>query len=351
MMIDAVLTDTFAAHEYLSPDAEDVLDELRERLDQRRSAPRRRLAVAASVVVVGGAAAAVAMAAGGGDRGPQRPVVAAQPTSSPTPAPSAEVLTMPFDLGWVPDGDVHYLARRVNVGGVPGETKPVLDGEYMMAVTTPSGALDVDVQQMPGGLDGAHFKCGTGVNVTVSGRPGIEDSATAGPCGYEVYFVDADGGLMYVNVLNEPGAHVGADTLTAIGRHVANEVRFPGTTQVTPAFGLSNLPDGLRVRAFDVETPPTGSPLAGDEIALSTTYQLGTATGGLDATVGIEDTLLRGGTPGREVQGHLTRVVDDSGYRTLEVLGAVGQHAVGISSRELSVDELYQIADGLVLPA
>ena len=54
------------------------------------------------------------------------------------------------------------------------------------------------------------------------------------------------------------------------GRRVAENVAFRGKTTVTPAFGLGNLPDGLRMCAFDVEKNGPSGP--------RTSYSLGTCS-------------------------------------------------------------------------
>jgi hypothetical protein len=49
------------------------------------------------------------------------------------------------------------------------------------------------------------------------------------------------------------------------------------------------------------------------------------------------------------VQGHPTRYTDESGYLSLYVLDAVHGQPVRVAGRQ-PLDELYRIADGLVLP-
>jgi len=228
---------------------------------------------------------------------------------------------------------VHYIARRINTGAAAGSSAPVYDGEYMLTVHSGDTLYDIDVQQMPGGLD-VSFKSGPGQDVTINGRPAVESANSAGPGGYEVYFRDAAGGVMYVNVAREHGT---AGDLPDIGRHVASTVSFPGTTTVTPAFGLGDLPPGMQLRTFDVEE-------------LGTSYELGTTSAPEPAvTVGTNSTPPDAGTPGQDVQGHPTVWTRDQGWLTLSVRGAVDGHAVQISGA-ISLAEAYRIAAALQLP-
>jgi hypothetical protein len=245
---------------------------------------------------------------------------------------------------------VSYIARRVNVGGLNESSPPLFDGEYMLTDTIAAGAVMIDVQQFPGDLSEVAFKSGPGASVTIDGRDGTESSNSGGPGGYEVYFDDAAGGLMYVNVSPEHGSSVPAAQLVDIGRRVAQNVRFPGSAEVQPSFGIGYVPDGLRVRAFDVESGDPDVPYANGSIGPLTSYDIGISTS-LSSAVTISTTsgALQTGTPGRDVQGHATRYSDDNGWRMLYVLDAVHGQDVQVSG-SLSEDELYKIAGGLVLP-
>jgi hypothetical protein len=353
MDIDTLLADTFAAHEHLTPSEDDVLAAVHERIRHGRSAYIRPLTVAATVVVVAAAVGgAVALSRHGG-HGAARHVHAAIGRNVAGDATAAKItpLTMPYDLGWLPAGAVDYLARRVNVGAVSQSSPPLFDGEYLLTVTTPDTTLGIDVQQFPGNLQDAAFKSGPGSAVTIDGRPGIESTNSAGPAGYEVYFNDAVGGLMYVSVAAHRGEAAAATQLAAIGRQVAANIRFPGASQISPSFGVGYVPDGLRVRAFDVETASDRDlPVANGASGPSTSYELGTSTSQQSAAVINSYSGEPSGTPGREVQGRPTRYVDDHGYLTLSVLDAVDGQAVSISSSSLPLAELYAIADGLQLP-
>ncbi len=354
MNIDTLLQDTFAAHEELAPASDDVLAAARQRIAQRRTGLTRPLAIAASVLVVAATATGAAVALNHDSRSGQSNQPAAGSPHLPTAGhPSAHgiaPLTMPYDLGWLPEGSVTYLARRINVGAVRQTSPPSFGGEYLLTVTTAAATIDIDTQQMPGDLAGVQFKSGPGVPVTIDGRDGIESSNSGGPGGYEVYFHDADGGLMYVNAGPHTVGKLSAAELTAIGRRVAQSVRFPGSAQVRPSFGVGYVPTGLRVRAFDVESGQSELPTSTGSSGPRTSYDVGDSTHSDSAvSVGTNAAGLPSGTPGRPVQGHPTRYADDHGYRTLQVRDAVPGQAVAISGR-LPLSELYKIADGLVLP-
>lgn len=357
MNVETELVSTFATHEHLAPEPDDVLAAVHARV-ARPHRPGRPLAVAATVVVLsGGIAGAVAFT-----RGPATPSTGAPGASVPAtpaadPAPDAPVTTrpvvagpaplaMPFDVGYLPPGTVEYIARRVNVSALDTSGPPVLDGEYLLTVTTGGRRLDIDVQQMPGGLGTPTFKSGPGAATTVGGRAAIESSVNSGPGGYEVYSLDPAGGLLYVNVANDPATTSAADpgTLATVGRQVAGSVTLPGTTTVTPTFGVGYVPAGLLVRGFDVE------PASADGTPATTSYDIGTAAA-QDPRISVFTGVSRpaGPTAGRPVQGHPTLYTDDAGYVTLVVTGAAGGSDVCISAR-LPLDELYRIGDGLVLP-
>ena len=369
MDIETLLRDTFDAHEHHAPDEREVLDAVRRRTAQHpaRAGHTRLLAVAASVTVVAGAAVAVTVATRGHDphaapAGTSAPATTTTdthpPPRRPRTAPSATrarrlsriaPLTMPFDLQWLPTGSKQWIARRVNVGGTSDSSRPLFDGEYMLNITTSAGPVFVDVQQMPGGLQGSGFKSGAGRAVTVGGNPGIESVHSGGPGGYELYFKPAGHPLLYVNVGPVNGSKVSAAARwTSIGRQIAAGVRIPGTTKIAPTFGVGYVPAGLEVRAFDVDAGAGGFDAGGPAVA--TSYELGTATSqDMPINVGTNLAGAPTGAAGRTVQGHRTKVEDDHGYRTVTVLDAVHGAPVAISGR-VPLAELYRVADGLVLP-
>ena len=357
MDLDQLIHDTFTAHEHLAPNEDEIMPAVHTRIGQRRRlVAARPLAIAASVVAVAGvASSAVVLSArhAGTDADQASHATSGMPAASSAlasfsrrTATSVAPLTMPFDVGWLPDGSVSYLARRMNVGATSASAPPVFDGEYLLTVTAPGRVVDIDVQQMPGGLDGVHFKSGPGRPVTIGGRPGVESVNAGGPGGYEVYFIDSAGALMYVNAWPHEGrTSPGAAELAAIGLRVAESVRFPGTAQVAPSFGVGYVPDGTRVSAFDVGHAAGGTHNA------TTSYEIGTSDSQDSvADVGTNAIVRPGGTPGRQVQGHPTRYSDDHGWVTLYVLRAVNGDTVAISSR-LPLSEIYKIADGLRLPS
>ncbi|MFF1610534.1 hypothetical protein ACFVYA_22375 [Amycolatopsis sp. NPDC058278] len=342
MDIENLIKDTFTAHEHDAPDSDQVLAATRQRLDRRRAVVSRPLAAAAGVVLL--ALAAVAVVALNRPAHDDQVATGAGPAAVTAPAKAAIAeLAMPYSLGWLPPGKADYLAHRINVGGsAAGSDKPVYGGEYMLTVTSGRQVLLVDVQEMrtvP--VEQAAFKSGPGRPVTIGGRAGVESSHSGGPGGYEVYLTHPGGGSLYVNVAAQPGSTASAQQLIDAGRRVAENVAFPGTTTVTPAFGLGKLPDGLRMCAFDVEQGgPGGS---------RTSYSVGTCSTVPPIQVRIGEAGQVRGTEGQPVQGHATRYVDENGYRTLWILKAVHDAPIAVAGPGAQA-ELYAIADHLVLP-
>lgn len=345
MDIEKLIKDTFTAHEPDAPDSEQVLAATRRRLDRKRAVVSRPLAVGAGVVLLVLAAGAVVAL----DRPTHEPQVAtgAGPVAVAAPAKAAIAeLPMPFSLGWLPPGKADYLARRINTGGSAAEPdKPVYGGEYLLTVTSGRQVLTVDVQEMrmvP--AEQAMFKSGPGRPVTLAGRAGVESSNSGGPGGYEVYLTHPEGGSLYVNVSARPGSTASAQELTDAGRRVAENVTFPGTTTVTPAYGLGTLPAGLRMCTFGVEKGGPGGPSE-----LRTSYSVGTCSTRPAVQVRSDEAGQVGGTAGEPVQGHETRYLDEKGYRTLWILKAVHGEPIAVAGSGARA-ELYAIADHLVLP-
>ncbi|HEV7652576.1 MAG TPA: hypothetical protein VGP26_30850 [Actinophytocola sp.] len=344
MDIENLIKETLTAHEHDVPDDDTVLAAARQRIDRRRAVLSRPLAVAAGVVVLTLAAVTVVALNRSPDKDHQAAPAderqVAGPTSKAAAEPAIAALPMPFSLGWLPPGSAAYLARRINIGAASDDphAPPLYGGEHMLTVTAKGQVLDVDVQQMrmvP--VDEAAFKSGPGKPVTINGQRGVESSRSGGPGGYELYLAQPDGGSMYVNVAAEPGSTAPAQQLVDFGRRIARNIRFLGTTTVTPAFGLRDLPAGMRICAFDVERES------------NTNYSLGTCDTMPPITVSSAAMNDPAGTPGRPVQGHATRHVDENGYRTLLVLDAVDGAPVTVAGR-VSLTELYGIANRLVLP-
>lgn len=353
MDIENLIKDTFTAHEHDAPDTDQVLAATRQRLDRRRAVVSPPLAAGAGVVLLAIAAVTVValnrpapdsqVATGGGQTG--QTVQTSGPAAAQPPAEAAvPELAMPYSLGWLPPGKADYLARRINVGGsAANPDKPVYGGEYMLTVTSGSQVLLVDVQEMRAmPVKDAAFKSGAGQPVTIGGRAGVESSHSGGPGGYELYLTHPAGGSLYVNVAAQPGSTASAQELTDAGRRVAENVAFPGTTKITPAFGLGKLPDGLRMCTFDVEK---GGPGGGPR----TNYALGTCSTLPRVQVRTDEAGQVHGTAGQPVQGHETRFADEGGYRTLFVLDAVHGAPIAVAGPSAQA-ELYAIADHLVLP-
>jgi hypothetical protein len=352
MNIENLIKDTFTAREHDAPDSDAVLAAARQRIDSRRSGLSLPLAVAAGAIVLTlGAATAVVLNRPDPAEQSQLIATANESQGSQTPAATGQAtagLQMPYSLGWLPPGSVAYRAHRINIGSsAANPDAPLYGGEYMLTVTADDQVLEVDVQQfrmVP--VDEAMFKSGPGQPVTINGQRGVESSVSTGPGGYELYVAHPDGGSMYVNVSAAPGSNAPAQQLIDAGRRIAENIHFPGTTTVTPAYGLRDLPNGMRICAFDVEQSPDRSqPGPG----INTSYSLGTCTVQpsihVNSAVGGDPT----GTPGQPVQGHETRYVEENGYHQLRVLDAVGGAPVVVAGRVPQAD-LYDIANRLVLP-
>ena len=341
MDLENLIKDTFTAHEHIAPDADEVLAATRGRLDRKRTVLTRPLAVAAGVVLLVLAAVTV-VAVNRPEQ--QTPVAGAGGHTEPPVKGTVEKLAMPFSLGWLPPGAVDYQARRINIGTTDDPTKPVYGGEYMLDVKAGGQVLLVDVQEMSTmSLDDVTFKSGPGLAVTIGGRAGVESSRAGGPGGYELYLTRPHGGTMYVNVAPEPGSTASAQQLTSTGRRVAENLQFPGKTEVAPAFGLGVLPAGLHRCAFEVSRgdPGTGGPGA--------SYSLGDCTAMPTIEVFSADSEMVLGDPGRPVQGHATRLHEDHGHHTVWILDAVHGAPIAVSGVVAPAD-LYAIADHLVLP-
>ncbi len=342
MDVTTVLRDTFTDHERLSPDADRVLRDVEDRLARRHAMRTRSLAITTGVAVAGAVAAGAVVL---GERNDPKPTptpvqAASSHTTAAAPAPTSRsaapakarvaALTMPFDLGWLPAGSVFYDAQRVNSGGS--------GGEYLLTVATPQGKLDVDVNQMRGtSVADAHFKSGPGAPVSIAGHAGIESANAGGRDGYQVWFRSSATQVTYVGVAHSRNAGGEAARLTTIGRKVAASLRYPGTHQVQPAFGVGFVPNGLHRIGFSVSADGTAYAFAAR----------GAQVPGI--TVATNIGLDPSGTSSREVQGHPTRVVVEGGYRTLTVLHAVHGRPVQVAGR-VPLAQLYHMADGLVLP-
>ncbi|MEU7481963.1 hypothetical protein AB0A63_38740 [Lentzea sp. NPDC042327] len=351
MNIENLIKDTFTAREADAPDSDAVLAAARRRIDSRRSALGRPLVVAAGATVLTlGAVTAVVL-------NRPDPAVQSQPMATAggaeTPAPTSQAaaagLRMPYSLGWLPPGTVAHRVHRINVGfSAEDPATPLYGGEYMLTVTAGDQVLEIGVQQFRMvSLDEAMFKSGPGQAVTVEGQRGVESSVSTGPGGYELYVAHPDGGSMYVHVAAAHGSTAPAQQLADTGRRIAENIQFPGATTVTPAYGLRDLPDGMRICAFNVQQGLDRSPAMPET---TTGYSLGTCT--VQPTVHVNSAVVGepAGTPGQFVQGHATRYTDEDGYRRLWVLDAIGGAPVVVAGGVPQAD-LYDIANRLVLPS
>ena len=353
MDIEKLIMDTFTEHEHDVPDGDSVYAAARQRIDRGRRVLSPPLAVAAGVIVLTLAAVTFVLVnrSGPADKAQVAAPTNQAPASTSATEPAMAGLPMPYSLGWLPDGKVEYLARRINTGATAEEPdKPVYNGEYMLNVTAGGQVIDIDVQEMKQSpADDAAFKSGPGASVTIAGRHGVESSVSDGPGGYELYLTHPQAGSIYVNVSAsaEHGSTVPAQQLIEIGRKVAENVQFPGTTTVTPAFGLGALPNGVKLCAWDVEK---GFDTPTEPAGLNTSYELGACTSVRDnLNVGITNKNGPRGTAGQPVQGHETRVIDEGGYTSLWILDAIGDTPILVAGK-VPQTELYAIANGLVLP-
>jgi hypothetical protein len=353
MDIEKVITETFTAHEHLAPDGDKVLAAARQRIDRKRNVLSRPVTVAAAVVALALAAVAIVGLNRPDPAGPDNAqgaaeVQVASPVSTTQPKPAVDGLTMPYSLDWLPPGEVAYITHRINIGAASDDPKapPLYGGEYMLTVTVDGQVLNVDVQQMRMvSVETAAFKSGPGGPVIINGRQGVESSRSEGLGGYELYLAHPDGGSMYVNVAPQPGSTAHAQQLVEFGRRIAQNIRFPGATTVTPLFGLRDLPNGMRICAFEV-AEGINRPFRSEP---NTRYSLGTCGTMPPIMVGTTTKEGQAGTPGQPVQGHATRYLDEKGYRTLRVLDAVNGNPIAIAGR-VPLTELYDIANRLVLP-
>jgi hypothetical protein len=344
MDIENLIKDTFTEHEHVVPDADTVRAAARQRIDRGRTV-NRPLAVAAGVAVLSLAVAGV-VALNRPGAADKDQAAGPAPVSDTATAPAAGDLTMPYSLDWVPPGEIDYLARRTTIGSATEDPDtPLYGGEYMFSVTNNGQVLDVDVQQMRMvSVDEAAFKSGPGNPVTINGQNGVESAVSDGPGGYELYVAHPDGGSMYVNVSAGSGSTAPpTQQLVDIGHQVAQNIRFPGTTTVTPPYGLRDLPDGMKICAFSVDEPRDGA-------GINTSYSLGTCDTMPPIHVYVPADPAPNGTPGQPVQGHETRYVDENGYRTLQVLDAVKGVPVNVAGK-VAMTDLYDIANRLVLPS
>jgi len=197
-------------------------------------------------------------------------------------------------------------------------------------------------------VDEAAFKSGPGSPVTVDGKRGVESSKSDGPDGYELYVEHPEEGSMYVKVGSGIGSTVPTQQLVEAGRKIAEHITFPGKATVAPLFGLRDLPGGMRICAFEVDEGSAALDAKGGREP-NTSYELGSCSTAPPVVVGANNTNPPKGKPGRPVQGHKTRYVDERGYRTLWVLDAVGSAPVVLAG-SVPPSELYDVADHLVLP-
>lgn len=319
-----------------------VLATARQRAGRGRTVSRP-LAVAAGVAALSLAAVTVVVLNRPADDNAHAATPAGD-VSGPA-APAIADLSMPFSLEWLPPGEVDYQARRITDGG--SRDKPDYGGEYMLTVTAGGQVLDIDVRQLRMlSVDKATVRSSPGNPVTIGGQRGIESSHSDGPGGYELYVARPEGGAMYLRVSVEYGSTVPPQQLVDNGRRIAANIRVPGTTTVTPSFGLRDLPDGMRVCTFDVENPLDPSPLGS---ASSTSYALGTCATRPPILVNTTNANGPTGDPGEPVQGHQTRNVDENGYHRLWILDAVNDAPILVSGA-VPLTDLYDIANRLVLP-
>lgn len=339
MTADRILTDTFAAHEHLAPDAEATLAEITRRLDDPHPA-RGRLAV------VGAAAAVAAVAAGAtllvGDEPVSRDAI---PAVSPTLTAPYPVDTLTVAPGWLPPGEV--APEHVSTGyGDQTRTYQI--------TRRPGSVLHLAVRTAPGSRlpTRSHLET-TARDRTVAGRPAREWSL---PGQYYVVVALPRGRLASVSLHGDRGDT--AAGLAGIGRRVAEQLRLDRAERVDTDYELTSVPAGRAVMSLDV-TLMTGE---------------GVVAGGTSYTVAAPSTTAaeRKGqsihvaqynrswrtmefrpappvtTPGREVQGRPTLVVAGGGP-TLWIDEIRPGVSIRLSTNApgASLDDLYRIADGI----
>lgn len=346
MNLEKLITDTFTAHEPDAPDSERVLAGARKRIDRRRPVIRP-LTVAAGVVALTVAGVTVI----GLNRTAPTPGDTAAPATSTATAPAVDQLRMPFTLGWLPPGEVTYTTQRISVGGSADSDAPVFNGDYMLSVRSGERVLNVVVTEnkqysLQDAVNSLHPDPGR--RITIGGRRAVESTVFNVPEGFEsstLYVERPDRSMVYVLVSAQWDTSATQEELSGIARRIAENLQFPGTTVLTPEYGLGELPDGIRMCAFSVDPP---SDL---RTTLSTSYLLGSCETSEMIVVSTPDSAGKPeGTPGEPVQGHETLVEDQGkGYHVLTVLDAVDGRPVHLSGA-VPVDTLHQLGEGLVLP-
>ena len=112
------------------------------------------------------------------------------------------------------------------------------------------------------------------------------------------------------------------------------------------SLGLGTLPDGLDITSFDIGGSGSGGTSQGNR----TTYTVGVPSDPMRINLAQGSVSGEPGAhPGRDVQGHPTELAGGNGWRTLTVQDAVDGDPVLLSG-DVTFDELYAIADALVLP-
>jgi hypothetical protein len=348
MNIDQLLSQTFAAHEHLSPDPEATLDGVHRAIHTRRRAVTRSVTVAAAAATV--AAVAVGASVVGAHRSavPGRSVAPAgagtdRAGGNPAPAVSAgRYGFLTLGPGWLPVGATQTLASHSARDGQDGqrlvyEARDAIPGHGSARIE-----LTLDVGEQP---DHGSTLFGSPSHTTVGGRPGTE---WRGGSGYFVTFPAPSGHRATVSVTVDRDAPA-ADALRTLGRAIATSLRSDQRTPLRTTFTLGSLPPGYEIRGVSLER--------------GTTYQLGrpgSGNGDLpyitvgEVQGGREQILSHPGgktvapsTPGRPVNGHPTWVVTSHDYPGVFVEHYRPGWSLTVFGTAIDVSTLYRIADGV----
>jgi hypothetical protein len=338
------LRNTFAAHERLTPDADDVWRSIQTELQATDTHQRRTLvAVGAAATVAAIAAGALALANNTHDAHSTAPGSSTSVATSPsaltssamrTPIAFRDYLTM--KPGWLPAG-------AVGQGVATGAANEFLG--YLIGSGSPS--TQINLTRYSGTALPTDYKRGTPQELTIGNRPAREWSVDGW---YYLAIAEANATIVTVDV-NAEGATAGS--LRATGRRVAENLDLNAHVPVTPRFQLGYLPSPAAITSLAVDADGTttyefSGPAEKCMCDGGTVYmERGPETSGVGAT-GKPSAPT---TPGRTVQGHRTEVVTGTTVPTLEVLDVVDGRTIviqgGVGAATLA--SVYAIADGLIL--
>ena len=333
-----ILSETFASHEHLAPDADLALDGIQHRVSTLRQS---RIAVAGVVTTVAAMAVGGAVLAGAARHTAHDPA-AHQPMAATTQvAPAPDYVTIA--AGWLPPGKVLQTGLS---NGFGRQT-------HGYDVTATGGtSTHVLVSTEPGTALPTTYKLGTPHDLTVGGLPAREWSVDDW---YYLAILQLDGQVVAVEIRGGPNQGKGLDgsaaALTAVGQKVGANLDLNRHDSINPSFGLSDLPAGVEVRAASRDHQSgTAYTIASPSAQPSETsdYARVSEFGGSWASRhGSTDPALSG----RPVQGHPTYVIAGRAFPGLwidNVHPGVSISIVG-GPGVTTIADVYKIADGLIL--